>query len=358
MNNKTKDLVITIIFILFLSSTLLLNIIKKDDDISISERRKLTQMPKFNITNILNGTYANQFDKYTTDQFIKRDSFRTLKAYMDLKIKNNYHNLYIKDDYVIELEYPLNINSVNNIINKINYIKDTYLLDNKIYYSIIPDKNYFVNDNNLKIDYAYLKNYMHDNLDITYIDIFDNIKLTDYYKNDHHLKIENVSTVAEKLLTSMDNTFYNNYTLSKIDNFNGVYSYRIPIKNKDEDLNIIRNKYIDNSFVYNYQTNTYTTVYDMTKINMGDKYSIYLSGSVPLIKVINNNSNSNRNLIIFRDSYASNITPYLISSYKTITLIDTRYIDSRLLKNYIDFSSSDILFLYSISLINNSFVLK
>ena len=39
-----------------------LNIIKKDEIISIAERRKLEQFPSVSISQIINGTFFNKFD--------------------------------------------------------------------------------------------------------------------------------------------------------------------------------------------------------------------------------------------------------------------------------------------------------
>ena len=39
------------------------------------------------------------------------------------------------NDYIVEETFPLNTNSVSNLTNKINYIKNTYLNNNSnIYY--------------------------------------------------------------------------------------------------------------------------------------------------------------------------------------------------------------------------------
>ena len=45
MNDKIKDIVVTIIFLFTIISLFLINVIKKDTDISIAERRKLATMP-------------------------------------------------------------------------------------------------------------------------------------------------------------------------------------------------------------------------------------------------------------------------------------------------------------------------
>lgn len=358
MCNKYKDIVISVLFVLILSLFFILNVFKSDVSVSLSERRKLTLMPKFSLKSLFNGTYFNEIDKYTTDQFIYRDNFRILKAKMDLSIKNSYHNLYIKDNNFIEMEYPLNMDSVDNLINKISYIKDNYLSKSNLYYSIIPDKNYFINDKHLKINYKYLENYMHDKLNFKYIRLFDDLELDDYYKTDSHFMINKIDKVALRLLSGMNNDFYSNYEVINVDTFDGIYKSRIPISSKSDDLNIIKNDAINNSLVYDYVKDSYIDFYDKSKLKGNDKYEMYLGGSTPLVKIYNNDTDNDRELIIFRDSFGSSLAPLLVSSYKTITLVDTRYISSKILDNYIVFDNKDVLFIYNTSIINNSYSLK
>ena len=357
MNNKVKNIVLSIIFITFLFTFMIVNIVKKDDDISYSERRKLQKMPKITYDSVINGTYFNTLDKYTTDQFILRDNFRKIKIDIDLLTKNNYNKLYLYKDYIIEETYPLNKESVINVTNKINNIKRTYLNEtNNIYYSIVPDKNYFVNDDNLKLDYDELKNIMNSNLDIKYIDIFNELSLEDYYKTDTHWREEKLFKVVNKLSKEMNFNIDNNYSFKRISDFNGTYSSRIVRKDIKDEIYILDN--VNDMNVYNYETNGYEKVYNLTKLNSFDKYNVYLSGSVSLLKIESMNTSSNKELIVFRDSYGSSLIPLMMNGYKSITVVDTRYISSSMLSNYIDFNNKDILFLYSTLLINDSFTLK
>lgn len=357
MNNKVKNIVLSIIFITFLFTFMIVNIVKKDDDISYSERRKLEKVPKITYDSVINGTYFSKLDKYTTDQFIWRDNFRKIKIDIDLLTKNNYNKLYLYNDYIIEETYPLNKESVINVTNKINDIKRTYLNEtNNIYYSIVPDKNYFVNDDNLKLDYDKLKNIMNSNLDIKYIDIFNELSLEDYYKTDTHWKEEKLSKVVNKLSKEMNFNISNNYSFKKISDFNGTYSSRIVKEDIKDEIYILDN--VNDMNVYNYETNGYEKVYDLTKLNSLDKYNVYLSGSVSLLKIESMSTSSNKELIVFRDSYGSSLIPLMMNGYKSITVVDTRYISPSMLSNYIDFNNKDILFLYSTLLINDSFTLK
>lgn len=360
MNDKIKDIVVTIIFLFIIIALFLINIIKKDTDISVAERRKLATMPELTTKSLFDGTYFKKFDSYVTDQFVERDAFRKIKIDIELSTKGEYNNLYLYDDYIIEEIFPLNSNSINNLTNKINYIKDTYLNNNSnIYYTIIPDKNYFVNNGNLKLNYNKLQDMMKNNLsNINYINIFDKLTLDNYYKTDTHWKEEDLSNVANTIANQMNFDITNNNVVNTITTFKGSYAGRLSVTKDIDTIKTISNPSTLNSSVYNYETKKYTDVYDYTKINSLDKYDIYLSGAVPIIDIINNNTSSDKELIVFRDSYGSSLIPLLIEGYKKITVIDIRYISSKILNKYIDFNDQDVLFMYSILTINNSFSIR
>ena len=360
MNDKIKDIVVTIIFLFTIISLFLINVIKKDTDISIAERRKLATMPELTTKSLFDGTYFKNFDYYVTDQFVEREAFRKIKIDIELSTKGEYNNLYLYDDYIIEEIFPLNSNSINNLTNKINYIKDTYLNDNNnIYYTIIPDKNYFINNGNLKLNYNKLQDMMKNNLsNINYINIFDKLTLDNYYKTDTHWKEEDLFNVANTIANQMNFDITNNNVVNTITTFKGSYAGRLSVTKDIDTIKTISNPSTLNSSVYNYETKKYTDIYDYTKINSLDKYDIYLSGAVPIIDIINNNSSSDKELIVFRDSYGSSLIPLLIEGYKKITVIDIRYISSKILNKYIDFNDQDVLFMYSILTINNSFSIR
>ena len=101
MNDKIKDIVVTIIFLFTIISLFLINVIKKDTDISIAERRKLATMPELTTKSLFDGTYFKKFDSYVTDQFVERDAFRKIKIDIELSTKGEYNNLYLYDDYII-----------------------------------------------------------------------------------------------------------------------------------------------------------------------------------------------------------------------------------------------------------------
>ena len=86
---------------------------------------------------------------------------------------------------------------------------------------------------------------------------------------------------------------------------------------------------------------------------------MYLCGSKSLITIESPNSLSDKELIIFRDSFGSTLAPLLIESYKKITLVDIRYLQSGFVGRFVEFNGGqDVLFLYSVPVLNNSSTMK
>ena len=99
-------------------------------------------------------------------------------------------------------------------------------------------------------------------------------------------------------------------------------------------------------------------MYDQKKAKGRDPYEMYLSGSLSYVTIENPEVTEEKELIIFRDSFGSGIAPLLAEGYSKITLLDVRYISSYTLGSLVDFSDSDVLFLYSTSVLNHSETLK
>ena len=296
------------------------------------------------------------------DNFYQRETFRKLKTSVELDVfkKQDVNKIYKYNDFLVEQIYPLDEKSVTNLTNKINYIKDSYLNEtNKIYYSIIPDKNYYTNDSHLKLDYDKMIQIIKANLSkMQYIDIFQDLNLDSYYYTDSHWKQEKLQNVAKTIANNMNFTINQNYNEQKVATFKGVYAGQLPINTKEDEIKILVNDVIADANAYNYETKEQGGIYNFKKLTGYDKYDIYLSGATPLIEISNANNKTNKTLVIFRDSYASSLAPLLMEGYSKITLVDTRYISPKILNEYVDFENADILFLYSTLVINSSMALK
>lgn len=356
MRNK----ILVFLFCFFVISMSLLNILKQDNLVSYTERRILQSFPKSSLESIFNGDFFSKFDSYVNDQFVKRDDFRNLKSFVSYKIFNNKdnNNLYVKDYHIFKMEYPYNKNALLKTINKINKVYDKYLINNNVYYSIIPDKNYFVDDNYLKLDYKDMINTIRNSFNFKYIDIIKDLELSDYYYTDPHIKQECFNDVLKTLVNGMDNNYFDVVSkINRLNNFYGSYYGQLGLSSKSDEMIYLTNNYINNATVSYLENSKLKTVYNLSKYNGMDPYDIYLDGATALVEIINNSAVNDKELIIFRDSFGSSISPLLIPYYKKITLVDLRYLSSDLLSNYITFENQDVLFLYS-TLIYNTNILK
>jgi hypothetical protein len=71
----------------------------------------------------------------------------------------------------------------------------------------------------------------------------------------------------------------------------------------------------------------------------------------------NESATTDKELIVYRDSFGSSLVPLLVEGYKKITVVDVRYMTTTLLdsNNLIDYKDGqDVLFLYSTEVLNNS----
>ena len=368
MKLKKTDFIIVAVVLLLWLLLALVAWINPSQEISLSERRLLQQAPKLEPDSVASGQFMRDFEDYAKDQFPARDTFRSFKAisryYVLAQADNN--DIYIVDGYASKLEFPLKENSVNKAAAKFRaiyeeYIKDT---DSKVYLSVIPDKNYYLAEKHgyPVMDYDRLFSLMQEGMDFAeYIDITGELTIEDYYKSDLHWKQENIAAVVDKIagVLGVSEELTHKFTEQVEDKvFSGVYAGQSALPLQPDRIVYLTNDATENSIVYNAETELYGPVYDLEKLGGRDPYDVYLSGAVPLLVIENPTAATDRELVIFRDSFASSLAPLLLEGYAKITLIDIRYINSSLIGNYISFSNQDVLFLYNTLILNSSEMLK
>ncbi len=342
--------------------------VKTPDAYSDGERRELEQMPKFRLEAVKDGSFMEDFEAYTLDQFPLRDLFRRLKATVVFEVLEQKDNnkIYVADGHASKMEYPLNEPMLDYAADRFSYLYKTYLQDaENIYFSIVPDKNYFLAEENgyLSLDYKELIRKMQEKTTyMTYIDLTEHLALEDYYTTDTHWKQENLMDVAELLLEKMDaDRIESAYTTNVLDlPFYGVYYGQSALPLEPDVIHYLTGELLDQCVVTSYDTGTPVEIpmYDMEKAAGKDPYEMFLSGTRAILTVENPQAETEKELIVFRDSFGSSLVPLLMEGYKKITVLDIRYVNSAMLGQYVEFGNQDILFLYSTMLLNNSLAFK
>lgn len=352
-----KNKILVIVFIVYISLFSVLGILIPDKQISNTERRKLSSFPEFE----LDEEWISDVDKYLLDQFVFRDEFRSLKALYNYKVLGKLDNngIYLKDNYIFKSNYPTNYDSIDSFKKKINKLSGLFSSENNVYMMIIPDKNYYLeSDDFLDIDYEYIYKEMSD-FSFKYIDIREEMELDDYYQTDTHWRQEKLDKVIKKMSAVMDFSYEEVvYQKKTFTSFYGVYYGESAVWREPEELIYLDSDIFDGVTVKYLENSELSSIYNEEKLEGLDSYDVYLDGASSYIEIVNDKATTDRELVIFRDSFGSSLSPLLVNYYSKITLIDNRYISSDNFKDMIEFNNQDILFMYSTLFINESGSLK
>ena len=288
------------------------------------------------------------------------DSF--MKLDLSPKLTPDANGLILYEDYYMDDIGTLRPDSVKNFAAKIeNLAADQLKEAANLYYSVIPSKSYFVNDKlETSFDYDQMKSILGENVkSAQYIDLFGALQLEDYYKTDPHWRQECLQDVVDTLGKTMGfsvdlSTFTANTTIEGITGQHGQGKDGFPT----ETLTYLTSAAMEQVKVNNWDQTAPAAIYDVAALEGDSPYDVFLSGPTPLVTLENPNATSDKELVIFRDSYSCSLAPLLVEQYKTVTLVDLRYMMSSLLPQYVDFAGKDVLFLYNEQVVNHSEMLK
>ena len=380
MSVKYKNMVLVCLMSAIVFGFSLWCVLKPQDAFSDSERRALAQMPVFSAEAVLHENedenFMRLFENYSLDQFPLRDAFRRLKAlsaYYIFKRKDN-NGIYLEDGYAAKLEYPLNEDSLDYAAKKFRTINERFLKNKKakIYACVIPDKGYFLAEQNgyLSMDYDRFYELFAEKMSFAdFIDIRETLSVSDYYRTDTHWRQEMLANTAKALALGMGTVLAGEYEEQVLDHpFYGVYYGQSALPLPAEEIRYLTADFMEHCTVYDHQNGKEISFYDMEKAVGKDPYEMYLSGNLSVVTIENPNATTEKEMIVFRDSFGSSLVPLLAQGYRKITVVDIRYIqsanlpafrDQRTGKSLVDFANADdVLFLYSTLVLNNSGTLR
>ena len=330
--------------------------LKPADAVSDAERRPLAQFPAFS------GSFSEDFAEYAADQFPMRQPLRTLKALFSRWClgRSDNNGIYVEDGSAAQILYPLDESSLENAADRFEELYDLYLTDSsQILFATVPDKGAYLGSSHLPLPMEELTEVLETRLPwAEFVDLSSLLTADHYYRTDTHWRQETLVPVAETICRSFGLTPFTDFTAATaLEEFRGVYSGQSALPLTPDRMEYLTWPGWENC--------TFTTVdfgpgelYAFSKLEGRDPYDFFLSGGVAIGTVENPNAATGRRLVIFRDSFGSSLAPLLAPNYRSITLVDTRYIAPDLVGDYVNFQDADILFLYSAHLLNDSSSLR
>ena len=367
---KIKKRIPGIVFFIFLIAIAGVAMLLPDKAVSKTERRTLAKFPAFTGASFLDGTFMSQLETYLLEQFPMRDAFRTVKAETETRLfgRADADGYFKLGDGIYKLEANLNEKNIKRVANGIETLAHNEFSQADCYYAIIPDKNYFLSEQKMYplLDYDRLNEIMNETVaSARYINLYDKLELSDYYRTDLHWKQECILEVADEIVVQMQWSNEKQTMPEKkrtaekdwqtaTDKFIGAYGAASALLTEPDTINYYNNSTMQSLKVYDYEKKQNVSVYAPEKIGGTDDYDFYLWGARALLNIKNEQSSSGKKLLIFRDSFGSSIAPLLAEYYEEVTLLDLRYVSASYARKLLqDTEYDDVLFLYSTSVLNH-----
>ncbi len=345
---------------LFVVFFLLAEILLPDRSFSPNENRNLAERPGISGNSLKDGSFFSELSSYFSDQFFLRDAFVGLSASEEFLLgRRESHGVYIgKDHYLFaapETPVPEKIRALTDAVGGFaaSYPdRSIRMMVVPCAASVIPEK--------LPAN-APVRNQLQDISDfasglpasVTFIDTAQILRehAADqlYYRTDHHWTSLGAKTVFEGTaaqlgieapMTEYDHLLLSTQFLGTLGSQSGHYGTRDRI-----DLYIPKPGALYYVSVPD-ENVVRSSLYDREKLSGKDQYQVFLGGNHPVVE-IRTAAGTDKNLLLFKDSYANSFVQFLIPYYDKIVMIDPRYYYDSLETVIRSNGITDILFLYS-----------
>jgi hypothetical protein len=359
---SVRELLTCVVFIGLIGGWAVANRIVTPPLVSQTERRTLATLPELSATSVASGTFMSGFEKFAADSFAGRETLRTIKAWTVLYplAQLDKSGLYVGDSGVGRFE-RLDSTSAGKVAAKIATVAGG--LDGlNIYYTVVPDKSVYAGRYLPGFDPEAAKAALGGELgDYTFIDLANVLDAASFYRTDLHWDQVALAPVVQRLGAVMRFDANLPSEAVGVGEFTGVYAGQLALPVETDQMRyrplseVITAEYLDVATL----TWEPGPVYDLEAFVGWDPYDLFLSGAQPLVRLTNPDAATDRELFLFRDSFGSSLAPLLTTGYARVTCIDLRYIDWRLVPEFVTFPpGSDVLFMYSSQILNSESVLQ
>lgn len=358
-----KDKLRSLFFAIFIIIIALINILSPEKVFSSKENRYLKEFPSINKEDIFSGKFGSEFEEYSTDQFILRDKWISLKTRTDLALlkKDNGRVYFGKDKYLFEIDNKVDKDQFDKNIQSINLFLEKTDKNVSISGLFIPSKSESLKDKlpnyaptiDEKALTQKLQSSLGDRINVmSPLNVF-NERQDEYlyYKTDHHWTSKGAYYAYKFFMENRNKTFLNenNFKVETVsNNFLGTtYRKANYYSGVPDDIEIyLPKEKIEYRVLINEKEKS-EGLYDSSYLDKTDKYSYFLSGNNAITE-INTNLKNNKSILVIKDSFANSFIPFLVNHYENITVIDLRYFNSSTSKYIEEKEVNEVLFLFNI----------
>ena len=327
------------------------------------ENRMLTSRPELILRDVLSGSFSRQFEDYITDQFAIRDKWVLLKSDIERALlrTENKGIFFGQDGYLLE-HYRRPGSALNSNILRVNRFAELFphistslmLVPNSvaIHHDRLP---MFASPYDQRKVLGQLRQELAEN--ILWLDIFDTLyghrDKYIYFRTDHHWTMLGAFYAYQATAAQLGfepYSFEDFYMETVTNDFWGTYSSRANHRGmRSDSIEVLRPRFtLELAISFKGKLDSFPSMFFPEHLETRDKFAYFLDSNHPLT-VINTNVQNGRKLVVFKDSYAHVLLPFLAAHYEEIHVIDLRLFNVGL-QNYVSQHNFDqALFLFNVS---------
>jgi hypothetical protein len=355
--------VMSTMFIATLVLITVLNLLIPDRKFSDQENRMLTQRPHLTWAGIQSGEVMKEFENYYADQFVARDAWISIKLGIERASGRRESNgVFLgKKGHLLEEPNEPDWDSVQKNMQAVSDFSANHS-DLNTTFCMVP--NAFSIQSQYLPKYAPVRDQAADIAKIqsmagdkvSFVDLSDALKQHSseyiYYKTDHHWTSLGAKygfdALAGTLGIDQPAGDYDVYTVA--DDFQGTLASKSGYHGSHDTVSVYQQKGDDQEYIVEYaDTGEKTTsIYSSKALKEKDKYQVFFGGNHTRITISTTVAND-KNLLVFKDSYANCFIQFLLPYYQTITIVDPRYYYDNIDTLIENSSITDVLFLYNVN---------
>lgn len=360
--------VVFIIFILFFGVGFW---VVEDREFSDLENRKLACCPEFSVSSFLDGSYTSDFEKYMSDQIPFKDNLVTLKVDVMRAAGHRLINgvFFGRDGYLIS-QYGKPGEQLYENINDIKlFAQNTEL---PVTLLIVPNASEIYQEKLPALAACYSQREVINEAETELKDVLQFVDATDileehksegiYFMTDHHWNMKGAYYGYQALMEALEIPAkpLNQYTVTEGSSifYGSLYSKAPSLRQVPDSLIMYENPMGKYTVNYVQEAESSDDLFSREKLDIKDKYTVFLNGNHPYVTV-GSNAGLDENVLVLKDSYAHALLPFLADTYANLEILDLRYfhndlgqfieeheIDRVIMIYNVDFLSSDENFLW------------
>lgn len=344
-------------------------VLKQERAFSENENRILASLPEFHLQDFWTGDYQKELEQAADDQMPGRDRFTALAAgtmrrlgYRDiggayLGSGQTYLSK-ITEDEIEMFRYMENLRYVE-------YLSRKY--PEKLSLMLVPSAGTVLKDRLPKYAPFYHAESMYHAAEVVcetteILDLREPMRLQNqalrkeksgdavYYRTDHHWTLPGAyqGYAAYAAANGREPLSYEKFQPEIVsDTFYGTLYSKVLDRTVEPDVMYAASK-IEKTTSVVCDGKKKKSVYDAEKLKTKDKYAYFFGGNYGEVR-IRTKAEQDGTLVVFKDSFANSMLPFLLQDYTEIILIDLRYYRHSVEKLLEQTENPEILVLYEMS---------